>query len=75
MSDPTYTPPKIWSFDAANGGKFANINRPTAPRCNRLQVTLQVHTLSTTHIQLILATVINLAAVLWISIQTQKFLL
>ena len=30
MSDPTYTPPKIWSFDAANGGKFANINRPTA---------------------------------------------
>ena len=30
MSDPTYTPPKIWSFDAENGGKFANINRPTA---------------------------------------------
>lgn len=30
MSDPSYTPPKIWSFDAQNGGKFANINRPTA---------------------------------------------
>lgn len=30
MSDPTYTPPKIWSFDAENGGKFANINRPSA---------------------------------------------
>ena len=30
MSDPTYAPPKIWSFDAENGGKFANINRPTA---------------------------------------------
>lgn len=30
MSDPTYTPGKIWSFDAENGGKFANINRPTA---------------------------------------------
>ncbi|MFT6896422.1 MAG: GST-like protein [Paraglaciecola sp.] len=30
MPDPSYTPPKIWSFDAENGGKFANINRPTA---------------------------------------------
>ncbi len=30
MSDPTYAPPKIWSFDVENGGKFANINRPTA---------------------------------------------
>jgi GST-like protein len=30
MSDPTYTPGKIWSFNAENGGKFANINRPTA---------------------------------------------
>lgn len=30
MSDPTYTPPKVWSFDAENGGEFASINRPTA---------------------------------------------
>lgn len=30
MSDPTYTPPTIWTFDAENGGKFASINRPTA---------------------------------------------
>jgi GST-like protein len=30
MPDPSYTPPKIWSFDAENGGKFASINRPTA---------------------------------------------
>ena len=29
MSD-TYTPPKVWSHDAENGGKFASINRPTA---------------------------------------------
>lgn len=29
MSDPTtYTPPKIWTWDKANGGRFANINRP-----------------------------------------------
>ena len=30
MSDPTYTPPEVWSADTASGGKFANINRPTA---------------------------------------------
>lgn len=30
MADPTYTPPKIWTNDAENGGKFASINRPTA---------------------------------------------
>lgn len=27
---PEYTPPKIWTWNKANGGKFANINRPTA---------------------------------------------
>ncbi|MCG2577237.1 glutathione-dependent disulfide-bond oxidoreductase [Dechloromonas sp. XY25] len=26
----TYTPPKIWTWDKANGGHFANINRPIA---------------------------------------------
>ncbi|WP_417606779.1 glutathione-dependent disulfide-bond oxidoreductase [Oceanimonas baumannii] len=25
-----YTPPKVWRWDAANGGEFANINRPVA---------------------------------------------
>ena len=31
MTQPTdYTPPKVWTFDAANGGQFANINRPVA---------------------------------------------
>ncbi len=29
MSD-TYTPPKVWTWDAESGGKFANINRPVA---------------------------------------------
>ncbi|WP_404480665.1 glutathione-dependent disulfide-bond oxidoreductase [Novosphingobium sp. BL-52-GroH] len=28
MADPTYTPPKVWTWDKANGGQFANINRP-----------------------------------------------
>ena len=31
MSDATnYTPPTVWSWDTANGGRFANINRPIA---------------------------------------------
>lgn len=30
VTNPTYTPPKIWTHDSDNGGKFANINRPTA---------------------------------------------
>jgi GST-like protein len=25
-----YTPPEVWMWDKANGGEFANINRPTA---------------------------------------------
>ncbi len=25
-----YVPPKVWIWDAANGGQFANINRPTS---------------------------------------------
>ncbi len=31
MSDaPAYTPPKVWTWNRANGGRFANINRPVA---------------------------------------------
>jgi len=31
MSDPaTYTPPTVWTWNQANGGRFANINKPTA---------------------------------------------
>ena len=31
MTDPTdYTPPKVWAWNKANGGRFANINRPIA---------------------------------------------
>jgi GST-like protein len=28
MSDHTYQPPKVWTWDKSSGGKFANINRP-----------------------------------------------
>ncbi len=31
MSDaPAYVPPKVWTWNRDNGGRFANINRPTA---------------------------------------------
>ncbi|MDF0752482.1 glutathione-dependent disulfide-bond oxidoreductase [Marinobacter sp. 71-i] len=30
MSDDTYTPPKVWKWDAENGGAFSKINRPIA---------------------------------------------
>ena len=31
MTDtPEYTPPKVWEWNKANGGRFANINRPIA---------------------------------------------
>ncbi|QIZ75810.1 glutathione-dependent disulfide-bond oxidoreductase [Ferrimonas lipolytica] len=30
MSDNNYVPPKVWQWDSASGGKFANINRPVS---------------------------------------------
>lgn len=30
MADPTYTPPKVWTWDKSNGGQFASTNRPIA---------------------------------------------
>ncbi|MEZ5955284.1 MAG: glutathione-dependent disulfide-bond oxidoreductase [Hyphomonas sp.] len=30
MADPTYTPPKVWTWDKESGGRFASINRPIA---------------------------------------------
>lgn len=30
MSNDTYTPPKVWTWDKQNGGQFANVNRPIA---------------------------------------------
>ena len=29
-SSPDYTPPAVWTWNKANGGQFANINRPIA---------------------------------------------
>jgi GSH-dependent disulfide-bond oxidoreductase len=53
MSDTSnYEPPKVWTFDKENGGKFASINRPTAGAQTEkeLQVgkhPLQLYSLST----------------------------
>jgi GST-like protein len=30
LADSIYTPPEVWTHDSENGGRFANINRPTA---------------------------------------------
>jgi len=30
VTDDTYEPPKVWTWNRDNGGKFANINRPVA---------------------------------------------
>ena len=30
MPESTYTPPEVWTYDSESGGRFANINRPTA---------------------------------------------
>ena len=30
MSDTSYTPPKVWTWEQGNGGEFASINRPIA---------------------------------------------
>jgi len=53
MSDSnTYIPPQVWTFDQQNGGKFANINRPTAGPTHdqelpRGQHPLQLYSLAT----------------------------
>ncbi len=53
MSDlPAYTPPKVWTWDKANGGQFANINRPIAVPTHeaalpRGQHPLQLYSLAT----------------------------
>lgn len=45
MTDETYTPPKVWKWDAESGGKFANINRPIAGPTHEKQLPLGKHPL------------------------------
>jgi len=46
MSDaPAYTPPKVWTWNRDNGGRFANINRPTAGAQKELAMKVGKHPL------------------------------
>ena len=41
----TYSPPKAWKWDSANGGEFANINRPIAGATHDKQLPVGKHPL------------------------------
>ena len=43
MSDPEYTPPAVWTWDKANGGQFAAINRPTAGATHDQELPVGAH--------------------------------
>jgi GSH-dependent disulfide-bond oxidoreductase len=46
MNDPSvYDPPKVWSWDAESGGKFANINRPVAGATHDKELPVGKHAL------------------------------
>jgi GSH-dependent disulfide-bond oxidoreductase len=40
-----YVPPKVWTWDKANGGAFANINRPTSGATHEQDLPVGVHPL------------------------------
>ena len=44
MSDTTgYTPPKVWTWDAESGGRFASINRPIAGATHEKELPVGTH--------------------------------
>lgn len=43
MTKSTYTPPSIWTWDSANGGKFANINRPISGSTHKKDLPVGEH--------------------------------
>lgn len=45
MSDSKYIPPKVWSWDSESGGRFANINRPTAGATHEKELPIGKHPL------------------------------
>lgn len=52
MSDTTYTPPEVWTWDEESGGKFASINRPIAGATSDKELPrgkhpLQLHSMGT----------------------------
>ncbi|MEW6999279.1 glutathione-dependent disulfide-bond oxidoreductase [Colwelliaceae bacterium BS250] len=52
MTNNTYTPPKVWTWEAESGGQFASINRPIAGATSKQKLPvgkhpLQLHSLAT----------------------------
>jgi GST-like protein len=45
MSEDTYQPPKVWTWDKSSGGKFANINRPIAGSTHDKELPIGEHSL------------------------------
>ncbi|MCF8492055.1 MAG: glutathione-dependent disulfide-bond oxidoreductase [Rhodospirillum sp.] len=46
MTDPSeYVPPKVWTWEAPNGGQFANINRPIAGPTHEKDLPVGTHPL------------------------------
>jgi GST-like protein len=46
MTEPTdYTPPKIWTWNKSNGGRFANINRPVSGATHEKELPVGRHPL------------------------------
>ena len=41
----TYIPPRVWTFDSESGGRFANINRPTAGATHEKELPVGEHPL------------------------------
>jgi GST-like protein len=52
MSNDSYTPPEVWTWESKSGGKFANINRPIAGSTHEKELPrgehpLQLHSMGT----------------------------
>jgi GST-like protein len=45
VTDSNYTPPKVWTWDKANGGQFASINRPIAGPTHEKELPIGRHPL------------------------------
>ncbi|MFD0858800.1 glutathione-dependent disulfide-bond oxidoreductase [Roseovarius aquimarinus] len=43
MTDDTYTPPEVWTWDAESGGKFASTNRPIAGATHEKELPVGKH--------------------------------
>ena len=45
MTDASYTPPKVWTWNKENGGRFASINRPIAGATHEKELPVGKHPL------------------------------